>query len=149
MPAVLAALGAGCSEPAAPPEAPPLVEVATPLAERVADWDDYSGRFEPVDAVEVRPRVSGAIESVHFDDGQAVNQGQLLFVIDPRPYAAELAHAKAQLAGARAQLANADAELKRAQALVGRKLISDADVEVRVAAQLGEGKGVAGAKGAV
>jgi multidrug efflux pump subunit AcrA (membrane-fusion protein) len=122
LPALLAVLGAACSEPAPPPDAPPLVEVATPLSERVADWDDYSGRFEPVDAVEVRPRVSGLIESVHFDDGQNVRQGQLLFVIDPRPYAAELAHARAQVAGARAQLANADAELKRAQALVGNKL---------------------------
>ena len=80
LPAVLAALVAGCSEPAQPPEAPPLVEVATPLAQRVTDWDDYSGRFEPVDAVEVRPRVSGAIESVHFTDGQVVGEGQLLFV---------------------------------------------------------------------
>ena len=59
--AIIAALSAGCSEPAPPPEAPPLVEVATPLSQRVADWDDYSGRFEPVDSVEVRPRVSGAI----------------------------------------------------------------------------------------
>src|SRR5215510_10171830 len=121
LPAVLAALGAGCSEPAQPPEAPPLVEVATPLAERVADWDDYSGRFEAVDAVEVRPRVSGAIESVHFQDGQVVKQGELLFVIDPRPYAAQLAHA--------------NAELKRAQALVGARLVSEADTEVRAAAQ--------------
>ena len=147
--AVLAALGAGCSKSAPPPEAPPLVEVATPLAQRVADWDAYSGRFEPVDSVEVRPRVSGAIESVHFQDGQVVAQGQLLFVIDPRPYAAELAHAKAQVAGARAQLANADAELKRAQALVGRQLISDADVEVRVAVQLGAAANVAAAEASV
>ena len=149
LPVVLAALGAGCSESAPPPEAPPLVEIATPLAQRVADWDDYSGRFEPVDSVEVRPRVSGAIESVHFQDGQVVGQGQLLFVIDSRPYAAELANAKAQLAGARAQLANADAELKRAQALVGRKLISEADVEVRVAAQLGAAADVAAAEASV
>jgi RND family efflux transporter MFP subunit len=148
-PAVLAALGAGCSAPAPPPEAPPLVEVATPLTERVADWDDYSGRFEPVDAVEVRPRVSGAIESVHFTDGQVVSQGQLLFVIDPRPYAAELAHAKAQVAGARAKLANADAELKRAQALVGNKLISEADVEVRAAAQLSAAADLAAAEASV
>ena len=147
--ALITALGAGCSEPTPPPEAPPLVEVATPLAERVADWDDYSGRFEPVDAVEVRPRVSGAIESVHFEDGQLVRQGQLLFVIDPRPYAAELAHARAQVAGARAQLANADAELKRAQALVGNKLISEADAEVRIAAQLGAAADVAGAEASV
>jgi RND family efflux transporter MFP subunit len=147
--AIVAALGAGCSEPPPPPEALPLVEVATPLSQRVADWDDYSGRFEPVDAVEVRPRVSGAIESVHFEDGQIVRQGQLLFVIDARPYAAELAHARAQVAGARAQLANADAELKRAQALVGNKLISEADAEVRMAAQLGAAAEVAAAEASV
>jgi RND family efflux transporter MFP subunit len=147
--AIVAALGTGCSEPTSPPEAPPLVEVAVPLSQRVADWDDYSGRFEPVDAVEVRPRVSGAIESVHFEDGQIVRQGQLLFVIDARPYAAELAHARAQVAGARAQLANADAELKRAQALVGNKLISEADAEVRMAAQLGAAAEVAAAEASV
>lgn len=135
-PALLAALSAACSRPAPPPDAPPLVEVATPLAQRVADWDDYSGRFVAVDAVEVRPRVSGAIESVHFEDGQVVEQGALLFVIDPRPYAAELAQARAQVAGARARLANAEAELKRAQALVGSRLVSEADTEVRIAAQL-------------
>jgi RND family efflux transporter MFP subunit len=135
LPAMLAALCAACSRPAAPPEALPTVEVATPLTKRVADWDDYSGRFEPVNAVEVRPRVSGAIESVHFEDGQLVAQGDLLFVIDPRPYAAALAYAKAQVAGAHAKLANADAELKRAKALVGAKLVSESDTEVRVAAQ--------------
>jgi RND family efflux transporter MFP subunit len=133
--ATFAVLCAACSRPAAPPEALPTVEVAPPLTQRVADWDDYSGRFEPVDAVEVRPRVSGAIESVHFEDGQLVQQGELLFVIDPRPYAAALAYAKAQVAGAHAKLANADAELKRAKALVGAKLVSESDTEVRVAAQ--------------
>lgn len=147
--AIVAALGAGCSEPAPPPEAPPLVEVATPLSDRVADWDDYSGRFEAVDAVEVRPRVAGAIESVHFEDGQLVRQGDLLFVIDARPYAAELAHVRAQVAGARAQLANADAELKRAQALVGNKLISEADAEVRMAAQLRAAADLAAAEASV
>jgi len=123
--------------------------VATPLSERVTDWDDYSGRFEAVDAVEVRPRVSGAIESVHFADGQVVRQGELLFVIDPRPYAAELARAKAQVAGARAQLANADAELKRAQALVGARLVSEAETEVRVAAQLSAAAALAAAEASV
>jgi RND family efflux transporter MFP subunit len=115
----------------------------------VADWDDYSGRFEAVDAVEVRPRVSGAIDSVHFEDGQLVQRGDLLFVVDARPYAAELAHAKAQVAGARAQLANADAELKRAQALVGNKLISEADAEVRVAVQLRAAADLAAAEASV
>lgn len=135
LPTLLAALCAACSKPAPPPPAPPTVEVGTPLSQRVAGWDDYSGRFEAVDTVEVRPRVSGAVESVHFRDGQMVRQGDLLFVIDPRPYVAELAQAKAQVAGARAQLANAEAELKRAQALVGKRLISEAEAEVRVAAQ--------------
>lgn len=136
IPVFLAVLCAACRGPAPPPDEPPSVEVATPLVKRVAEWDDYSGRFEPVDAVEVRPRVSGAIESVHFRDGQLVEEGALLFVIDPRPYAAELAQAKAQAAGARARLANANAELKRAQALVENRLVSEADTEVRVAAQL-------------
>jgi RND family efflux transporter MFP subunit len=147
--AIVAALVAACSEPVPSPEAPPLVEVATPLSERVADWDDYSGRFEPVDAVEVRPRVSGAIDSVHFEDGQLVQRGDLLFVVDARPYAAELAHARAQVAGARAQLANADAELKRAQALVGNRLISEADAEVRVAVQLRAAADLAAAEASV
>jgi RND family efflux transporter MFP subunit len=135
LPATLAALCAACSQPAPPPQALPEVEVATPLSRRVTEWDDYSGRFVAVDAVEVRPRVSGAIESVQFEDGQLVEQGDLLFVIDPRPYAAEVAQAKAQVAGARAQLANAEAELKRAQALVGNKLVSESETEVRIAAR--------------
>lgn len=133
---LIAATLAGCSNPAPPPEAPPTVEVAHPLSQRVADWDDYSGRFEPVESVEVRPRVSGAIQSVHFEDGQKVQKGQLLFVIDARPYEAQLARARAQVAGARAQLANADAELKRAQALVAEKLVSQSQLELRSAAQL-------------
>jgi RND family efflux transporter MFP subunit len=132
--ALLAVLCSACSKPAPSTQAPPLVEVAAPLAKRVLDWDDYSGRFEPVDAVEVRPRVSGAIESVHFEDGQVVEKGDLLFVIDPRPYAAALAQAKAQVAGARAKLAQAEAELKRAKALVGNKLVSESETEVRLAA---------------
>jgi RND family efflux transporter MFP subunit len=135
LPAMLAVLCTACGRPAAPPEALATVEVGTPLTRRVTDWDDYSGRFEPVDAVEVRPRVSGAIESVHFEDGQRVEQGALLFVIDPRPYAAALAYAKAQVAGAHAKLANADAELKRAQTLVKAKLVSESETDVRVAAQ--------------
>jgi RND family efflux transporter MFP subunit len=147
--ALLAVLCAACSRPVPPPEAPPSVEVGTPLARRVTDWDDYSGRFEPVDAVEVRPRVSGAIQSVAFEDGELVDKGKLLFTIDPRPYAAELAHAKAEVAGARAALANAEAELKRAQALVGSKLISAADAEVREAAQLRAAADLAAAEASV
>jgi RND family efflux transporter MFP subunit len=147
--AVLALACAACSRPPPPPEAPPAVEVAQPLARQVADWDDYTGRFEPVDAVEVRPRVSGAIQSVHFTDGDVVKQGQLLFVIDPRPYAAELARARAAVAGARAELANADAELKRAESLVSDQLVSRTQMDLRAAAQLKAAADLAAAEAAV
>jgi len=112
------------------------VVVASPLTQRVSDWDDYSGRFEAEESVEVRPRVGGAIQSIHFKDGEQVKKGQLLFVIDPRPYAAALARTRAQVAGARAVLANADAELKRSQSLVEKQLISAAQAELRAAEQL-------------
>src|SRR6185369_920654 len=65
----------GCSKPAPPAAPPPTVEVGTPLLQRISGWDDYSGRFEPVDSVDVRPRVSGTIESVNFEDGQVVKKG--------------------------------------------------------------------------
>ncbi len=141
-------LGA-CGKPAAPPDVPPTVEVAQPLTQRVSDWDDYTGRFEAVDSVEIRPRVSGAIESVHFTDGARVQKGQLLFVIDPRPYAAQLARAQADLAGARAVLANAEAEQKRARQLAESKLISQSQVDQREAARLQADANLASAEAAM
>jgi RND family efflux transporter MFP subunit len=149
LPAVIALFCAACDKPAPPAEAPPGVLVAHPLAQRVADWDDYTGRFEAVDAVEIRPRVSGPIQSVHFADGQMVQKGQLLFVIDPRPYAAALARSQADLAGARALQANAEAELRRAQTLAATQLISQAQAELRAAAQLQAAAGVDSAAAAV
>jgi RND family efflux transporter MFP subunit len=110
--------------------------VSKPLQQQLVDWDDYAGRFEAVDAVDVKPRVSGLIQSVHFSDGQTVQAGQLLFVIDPRPYAAALSQSKAQVERARAAVANADAELKRAQTLLASQLISQAQNETRIATQL-------------
>jgi RND family efflux transporter MFP subunit len=127
----------------------PQVSVAEVLARQITTYQEFTGRIEAVERVELRPRVSGYIESVAFREGAEVRKGDVLFVIDPRPYSAELAHAKAQVAGARAQLANADAELKRAQALVGNKLISEADAEVRTAAQLGAAANVAAAEASV
>ncbi len=140
---------AACDKPAPPPDSLPSVEVARPLSQQVADWDDYTGRFEPVDSVEIRPRVSGAIQSVHFEDGQLVQKGQLLFVIDPRPYEAQLARARADVAGARAKLANAEAELKRGQALLGEKLVSAAQAELLAASQLQAAANVSAADAAL
>jgi RND family efflux transporter MFP subunit len=147
--AALLLLLAACKEATPPPQAPPTVVVAQPLAQRVTDWDDYTGRFEAVDSVELRPRVSGPIQSIHFQDGQKVEKGQLLFVIDPRPYAAQLARAQADVAGARAVLANANAELKRADSMVASKLISQSQSELIAAQQLQAAASLAAAEAAV
>src|SRR5512136_1227705 len=75
---------------------PPKVTVVQPHMGPVTNWDEYPGHLEAVESVEIRPRVSGYIESIHFQDGAEVKTGDLLFVIDPRPYQAELEHAEAQ-----------------------------------------------------
>ena len=147
--AFTAVLVSACSKPPTPPEVLPAVEVAHPLARQVSDWDDYTGRFEAVDSVDVRPRVSGAVLSVHFQDGQAVKKGQLLFLIDPRPYEAQLARARADLVGAKAELANADAELERAKTLTERQLVSQSQLDLRIAAQLQAAATLAAAEAAV
>ena len=82
----------GCSSEAttgAAP-APTSVSVAAALERQVVEWDDFTGRLEAVESVEIRPRVAGYIESVDFEEGSIVHKGDLLFVIDPRPYQAEL-----------------------------------------------------------
>ncbi|WP_231731134.1 MULTISPECIES: efflux RND transporter periplasmic adaptor subunit [Sphingomonas] len=135
---VTAAMGgalAACSNGAAPPAPPPTqVTVATPLQRQIVDWDEYIGRFEAIQDVELRPRVSGAIDRVLFADGQYVRQGQPLFVIDPRPYRAALAQAEAQTNRARAALANAQTELARAKTLLEAQAISKEEYEQKLAA---------------
>ena len=142
-----AALGllAGCARQTPASDPAPIVLVSAPLQQQVTDWDEYVGRFEAVDSVEVRPRVSGLLQSVQFHDGQTVTKGQLLFVIDPRPIAAQLEQSRAQLARARATLSNADSQLRRARALVASHTISEADFESLSAAQQQAGADVAAA----
>jgi RND family efflux transporter MFP subunit len=112
----------------------PEVTVATPLVRDVLDWDDYVGRFESIDDVEVKPRVSGYLTGIHFRDGQFVRQGQLLFTIDARPAQAQLDQARAQLARAEAQLINARTELARSRTLAAQRAASTEEVEQRQAA---------------
>ncbi|WP_344711462.1 efflux RND transporter periplasmic adaptor subunit [Sphingomonas humi] len=112
---------------AAPP--PVTVTAAQPLVRQVSEWDDYAGRFEASRTVEVRPRVSGAIVGVHFKDGSYVRQGQLLFTIDPRPFAASLAEARAAVFGARSELGLAQADLSRALRLLEVDAVSRSDVD--------------------
>jgi RND family efflux transporter MFP subunit len=117
----------GAPVTAAPP--PPVVTVATPLVRQIAEWDDYSGRFEASKSVEVRPRVAGAVVAVHFTDGSVVHQGQLLFTIDPRPFVAALAEARAAVASARSDLSLAQADLGRATRLLAVDAVSRSDVD--------------------
>jgi RND family efflux transporter MFP subunit len=119
--------GSGTPAPALPP--PPTVTVATPLIRPIAEWDDYSGRFEASRSVEVRPRVSGAVTGVHFTDGAYVRQGQLLFTIDARPYLAALNEARAAVASARSDLALAQADLGRATRLLAVDAVSRSDID--------------------
>ena len=95
----------------APP--PPTVTVSKPLIREMQEWSDFTGQFEAREAVEVRPRVSGYLESINFVDGQLVKKGDLLFVIEPRPFELALETAKAQQAQAQAQLDLANAQLDR------------------------------------
>ena len=85
---VLAVSLTACKEQAAPQRPAPKVTVTHPVTGTVTDWDEYPAHLEAVEIVEVRPRVSGHIESIHFQDGAEVKAGDRLFVIDPRPYQA-------------------------------------------------------------
>jgi RND family efflux transporter MFP subunit len=131
--ALIGLLHAGCrgAEPVAPP--PPKVTVSTPIVREVVEWDEYTGRLESTESVEVRARVNGYLQSVHFKDGQVVKKGDLLFVIDPRPYQAELdrATAELQLAGARLELAKSD--VARAQKLLEFRAMSQEEADTRAA----------------
>src|SRR4029077_8184889 len=121
------------TQPAAPP--PPQVTVAKPVARMVADQDEYVGRFVAVDSVEVRARVSGYLEAIHFQDGQIVKKGDLLFTIDRRPFKTALAQAQASLAQARANLAFAESDLARGQGLSVGSVITQQTLDQRTQAK--------------
>jgi RND family efflux transporter MFP subunit len=125
---------AGCAKKPPPPP-PPTVYVARPLQQKLVDWDDYVGRFVAVNSVDVRPRVSGYIQSVGFKDGQIVHKGQVLFVIDPRPYQAALTQAQGQEAHAVSSLTNAKVELARAVKLLADKAIAEQEYQTRLATE--------------
>ncbi len=126
---------AGCAKKAPPKPPPPTVTVSKPLSKKIVDWDDFVGRFEAIDSVDIRPRVSGYLQSIGFTDGQVVHKGQVLFVIDPRPYQAALDQAKGQEARAVATLANARIERARAERLYAAKAIAEQEYETRLAAE--------------
>ncbi len=124
--AVAIAALAGCGSEAAPEPAPPppQVSVAPVLIKDIRPWDEFTGRIEAVESVELRPRVSGAIERVNYVEGSLTEAGDVLSVIDQRPYRAALAQARAELARARAEAGLARKELGRADRLAGARAIS-------------------------
>jgi RND family efflux transporter MFP subunit len=126
---VLAGCGQGQQQQAAPP--PPTVTVAKPVQRGVVDQDEYVGRFIAVDSVEIRARVSGYLEQVHFRDGQIVKAGDLLFTIDKRPFQNTLDQAHANLTQAKANLAFSEADLARGQQLVRDRTITEQTFDQR------------------
>ena len=139
-------VGGGASESgqaaaAAPP--PPKVTVAAPLHKDIVEWNEYTGQFQAVEEVEIRSRVSGYLDQIHFRDGEIVEAGDLLFTIDSRPFDIAVSSAKAQLSEAKARLDLANAQLARAQQLrkgdnVSASVYDERFQEMRAAAALVE-----------
>ena len=147
---LFAALVASCGEapkPAGPP--PPAVTVAQPIKRTIFDFDEYVGRFAAVSLVEMRARVSGYLDGVHFTDGQIVKQGDLLFTIDKRPFENASAQARATLTQAKSNLAFTEADFTRGQQLVKEKTITDQTFDQRSQAFRNAQASVAGAEAAV
>lgn len=114
----------------APASAPAAsVDVAAVESRLVTDWQDYSGRLEAVNRVEIRPLVSGTLTRIHFKDGDTVNKGDTLFTIDPRPFEAEVARSKALVSSAEARVDYTSHDLERAQRLIGDNAIARRDFE--------------------
>lgn len=133
--AIPAALfGLGSSQAEAPTAAAPAampVSVAAVVATEVAAWDEFSGRLEAVERVEIRSRAAGTVQSVHFREGALVRQGELLFTIDPAPYAAAVERAEAQASAAQARVDHSRSELERAKRLWDERAIAQREYDER------------------
>jgi RND family efflux transporter MFP subunit len=133
--ALVAVVLAGCDRPAAQQAAaappPPSVTIAKPATRTVTDWDEFTGRFEAVEEVQVRARVGGFVTSVEFQDGAIVHAGDLLYVIDSRPFEAVAEQAEGQLSDARAKVELAKRELDRSLNLVQTNAVSEQVVDQR------------------
>jgi RND family efflux transporter MFP subunit len=132
---LLTACSEGPQRPAGGPPPTPTVTVANPVKRVITDQDEYVGRFVAIDSVEVRARVSGYLDRIEFADGQVVKQGDLLFVIDKRPFETTLDQTKANLAQMRANLAFTEADLQRGAALVDQRTISVQTYDQRIQAK--------------
>lgn len=110
---------------------PPGVTVAPPAQQEVQDWDEFTGRIDAAESVEIRPRVSGYIDKIHFKSGQMVKKGELLVTIDPRPFQALLDRAEAEVQRAKTKLELSKKELDRADKLIASKAISTEEADTK------------------
>jgi multidrug efflux system membrane fusion protein len=110
---------------------PPKVVVSKPIAKKIPRWDEFTGRFEPMEQVEVRPRVSGFIDQIHFKDGEMVQKDDVLFTIDPRPYQIAFDSAKADVMKAKAQVVFAAADYERGEQLVASRTVPVKELDQR------------------
>ncbi|MFL6529106.1 MAG: efflux RND transporter periplasmic adaptor subunit [Chthoniobacterales bacterium] len=122
-----------CKKVAAPAQGPLPVNVVTVVEKEVSEWDEYTGRLDAVESVDIRPRVSGYITEVKFGAGAMVKAGDLLYVIDPRPYQADFDRAAAEFERAQANLKLAQIELDRAKDLRGKNTISASEFDQKAA----------------
>ncbi|HEX4644197.1 MAG TPA: efflux RND transporter periplasmic adaptor subunit [Verrucomicrobiae bacterium] len=146
----LGLIASGCNksnQSMTPP--PPAVTANQPSQREVVEWDEYPGRLDAVDVVEVRARVSGYLQSVHFKDGAEVKKGDLLFDIDPRPYQAELDRAEADLRQAETRFELASNDLERAERLLKSKAISEEEADSRNKAKREAGSAIQSAQASV
>jgi len=128
---------AGCQKNSAPQQAPLPVNVVTAIEKEVNEWDEFTGRLEAVEFVEIRPRVSGYITEIRFNAGAIVKKGDLLYVIDPRPYQADFDRAAAEVERMDAQLKLAQIELNRAKELRDKNTISASEFDQKAATYQG------------
>jgi RND family efflux transporter MFP subunit len=130
--AVVILMGCG-RKPATESTPPPIVTVAPAAQQPVVEWNEFTGRTEPVEAVEVRPRVSGHIQGIRFQSGQLVKKGDVLFVIDPRWHQADFDRRQAEYEQSKVRLENAEREAQRTEQLVASKAISTEEADARIA----------------
>src|SRR3984893_4530893 len=128
---------AGCKRNTAPQQGPLPVNVVTVIEKEVHEWDEFTGRLEAVESVEIRPRVSGYITEIHFEAGAIIKKGDLLYVIDPRPYQADFDRAAAEVDRMDAQLKLAQIELNRAKELREKNTISASEFDQKAATYQG------------
>src|SRR5207247_9282149 len=121
---LLGSLLTGCGKQAQPPTPLPVVSVTQPVVREVVEWDEYIGRIESPETVEIRARASGYLDKVHFKEGKEVKKGDLLFTIDRRPYQAEFDHADAEYERAVSQSELAKNDFERARRLIATKAMA-------------------------